>query len=407
MSKLPIKFIDLLQQALSSHRYALRLNEESVDILFNTAQVMISIAEYVTEHGILASQTEAVPLLREALERLSACFSRQETLMEEQRQQFADDTDGGVSLGVADSMTATDQDEAASTRNSEANEQSASIQQPITPTDLLDTARASLSALTLLVSLDEPTNIPTLAKLAQSLSEEKIPQCLSQVQAEDMEELQADIALERAEFIAALANADYRLGSITIDDILSRLQTFESLNLTTDVAVMCTYADALVEFATTAQTYGVSSAAVATTCWTRLTKAQDLYSRAIKVDDEEAKARKAQIYESRGDVELLRMGLASAEGLSASIRSSAPTLIKNSQTYYRGATNLFKAQGDVEAARKVEIRGTIAGVLEGRLNGQVSDKVAVLQKMGDEAAAVAVDMTREGLLPNGWDQGLA
>lgn len=366
---------------------------------------MISIAEYVTEHGISASQIETIPLLREALELLSVCFSRQELLMEEQRQQFVDDTEGGVSLG-AESSKAEESSEAASSRASEADEQSASIQQPITTTDLLDTARASMSALTLLVSLDEPSNIPTLAKLAQSLSEEKIPQSLSQLEANDLEEVKTDVALERAEFIAALANADYRLGSITINDILSRLQVFDSLNLTTDVAVMCTYADALVEFVTTAQTYGVSSVDVATICWTQLTKAQDLYNRAVKVDDDEAKERKAQIYESRGDVELLRLGLAGSEGVSALIRSSAPTLAKNSQTFYRGAMNLFKAQGDAEAARKVEIRGTIASVLEARLNGQASDKMASLQKMGDEAAAVVVDMAREGLLPDGWDEGL-
>ncbi|GAB7354396.1 hypothetical protein MBLNU459_g4894t1 [Dothideomycetes sp. NU459] len=407
--KLPMTLLEMLQQALSSHRFALRLNEENADILFNTAQVMISIAENVTENGISTSQTEIVPLLREALELLSACYSRQEMLMEEQSQQFVDDSDGGVSLGAEDFVGADGSDEQVSARGSPDAEQSASIQIPITSTDLLDTARASLSALTLLVLLDEPANIPTLAQLAQNLSEEKIPQRLSQIDAEEAKEIQSDVALERAEFIAALANADYRKGSISIDDILSRLKIFETLNLTSDVAVMCTYADALVEFVTTAQSYGVSSTDVAATCWTQLTKSQDLYNRAVKVDDEEARQRKAQIYESRGDVELLRLGLASSEaaGLSASIRSSAPTLVKNAQTYYRGASNLFKAQGAVQGARNVEIRGAIAAVLEARLAGQVSDKVAFLQKMGDEAVAVAIEMTREGLLPDGWDQDLA
>ncbi|KAH0139583.1 hypothetical protein KCU67_g15120, partial [Aureobasidium melanogenum] len=49
VAKLSIPLLGFLQQALTSHRYALQLNAESADVLFNTAQVMITIAEYVTE----------------------------------------------------------------------------------------------------------------------------------------------------------------------------------------------------------------------------------------------------------------------------------------------------------------------------------------------------------------------
>jgi hypothetical protein len=362
---------------------------------------MISIAEQATDAG---AQGDAVPLLREALEVLSACFSRQEMLREEQRVN-AEEAQDGAPVEPEASQEPSGGDMQTGTDESEAEEQSVTIQAPVTSEDLLDTARASVSALTLLVSLDEPTNIPTLAQMAYSLTDTKIPQCLEELSDEERKAVEPEVALERAEFIAALANAEYKSGSITFEDLLSRLQVLEQFDLNTNVPAMCIAADALVELASTAQLY---DSAPPTVCWTQLTRAQDLYSRAVKVDDEEARNRKAQIYESRGDVEMLRFRLASSEsaGLSSSVRSSAPMLAKNSGTYYRGASNLFRAEGDLTAAKKAEIRSLIAALLEGRLGGQVEAQVTALKQKGEEAAAVAVDMMREGLLAHDWDQGL-
>jgi hypothetical protein len=105
----------------------------------------------------------------------------------------------------------------------------------------------------------------------------------------------------------------------------------------------------------------------------------------------------------------LRFNLATtpAAGLSTAIQKSAPTLIKNAQTYYRGAMNLFRAEGDAEAAAKVEVRGLIAAMLEGKLGGNVEQQViAALGQKGDAGRAVAMDMLRESLLPEDWDQGV-
>ncbi|KAG9839531.1 hypothetical protein KCU98_g9698, partial [Aureobasidium melanogenum] len=409
VAKLPIPLLDFLQQALTSHRYALQLNAESADVLFNTAQVMITIAEYVTEAGIFSAQADSVALLREALELLSACFTRQEMLVEEQNANSIE-AEGGVPVEqeAPPAEPTASSSRAAEDAESEGEEEGeyVSVQAYITPSDLLDTARSSLTALTLLITLEDPSNVSPLAKMGIILVEDKIPQYLSQIEAEERAQEEPEVALERAEFHAALTVADLKLGTATANDSLSRLQqAFESLGITTNVAVMCTYADSLVELTTTAQNFSASSAA--TTCWSTLSKAQDLYAAAVKINDAEAKARKARVYESRGGVELLRFNLATtpAAGLSAAIQKSAPTLIKNAQTYYRGAMNLFRAEGDVEAAAKVEVRGLIAAMLEGKLSGNVDQQIiAALGQKGEAGRVVAMDMLRESLLPEDWDQ---
>jgi hypothetical protein len=413
IAKLTIPLLDFLQQALTSHRYALQLNVESADVLFNTAQVMITIAEYVTEAGIFSAQADSIALLREALELLAACFTRQEMLIEEQNANSME-AEGGVPVEQKQQAPPAEP-EASSSRaaedaDSEGEEEGeyVSVQAYITPSDLLDTARSSLTALTLLITLDDPSNVSPLAKMGISLVEDKIPQYLSQIEPDERTQEEPEAALERAQFHAALAVADLKLGTAAANDSLSRLQqAFEPLDTTTNVAVMCTYADSLVELTTTAQNFSPSSAA--TTCWSTLSKAQDLYAAAVKINDAEAKARKARVYESRGDVELLRFNLATtpAASLSAAIQKSAPTLIKNAQTYYRGAMNLFRAEGDVEAAGKAEVRGLIAAMLEGKLGGDVEQQViAALGQKGDAGRAVAMDMLRESLLPEDWDQGV-
>lgn len=412
--KLPGPLIELLKQALESHRYALRLNEENADVLFNTAQVMISIAEYLADAG--AGQ-EGIPLLREALEILSACLLRQEMLREEERANFAEQQDdqGGVSLGVENQQPENPQEKPSSGMvdddeedgEEDGEEQYANIQAPITAEDLLDTARASINALTILVSLDEPANVPTLAQMAYSLTDTKIPQYLKELEPEQKVDVEPEVALERAEFISTLANAEYKTGSITIEDIISRLAVFESFDLTANVPAICIYADALVELASTSLSFGIPNTASA--CWTQLSKAQDLYSQAIKINNDEFKDRKPRIYESKGDVEMLRLRLATspdtANTLSTSIQSSAPTLGKNAGTYYRGAATLFRSVDSV-ASEKAGLRGLIAAVLEGKLNGHAEDAIKSLQSRADDGVAVTVEMMREGLLAPDWGQGL-
>lgn len=357
---------------------------------------MTSLAETIGETARFPSD-EGVSLLREALELLNVCFTRQEMTLEEQNQSFPDDGNDGVSLNQPEGKNP----KQGPSSDSDAEEQTVTVQEATTPADLLDTARASLSALTLLVPLEEPTSLATLASMAQTLVDSKIPQYLSQLPADEQKKVGTEIALERASFIAALAAAEYTAHTISCADYLSRLQVFNTLELITAVGNICTFADSLVELVTTIQANANSKEDIVSVSWTQLSKAQDLYGRAAKLDDAETRERKAVIYESRGDVEMLRFRLATSNlsGLAESAKASAPLLIKNAQTYYRGSTTLYNNAGDEFAANKARIRGLVAAVLQTAFARQsVEDKVVILKQQGALGREVVGDMLAEGLL---------
>lgn len=413
VARLPVTLQELLRQALASHRYALRLNEENPDALFNTAQVIVSLAETISESSSSRTQwrDEAVALLQEALELLNACFSRQEMLLEEQTTSFSNDTDGGVPLEQEtiphDTMASED----------EVMEESATIQSPTTISDLLDTARASLTALTTLIPLSDGSSVDILAQMADAILRIKIPHYLAQMSGEERAALTSELTLENATLVAALACAKLNGGAMDEDDFLQRVAVFETLDLQTNVGAILSYADVLHEFASIkiSQSSSASSsntASLAQTLWTQLTKAQELYGRAVKLDVPESRERKAAILESRGDVEMYRFRLATSlnladktPGISPAIKASAPVLVKNAQTYYRGSTTLHRAAGDDVAAAKVHVREIVAGMI--RLERadlpddeamQVRHEMYIVLENKDNSRDVLSDMFAEGLL---------
>ncbi|KKY23078.1 putative tetratricopeptide-like helical [Diplodia seriata] len=62
--------VDLLRQALESHRFAISLNPDNLDILFNTANVLSDLADRV-------NKGDAVPLLQESVQCIRRCLERQ------------------------------------------------------------------------------------------------------------------------------------------------------------------------------------------------------------------------------------------------------------------------------------------------------------------------------------------
>ena len=347
-----LPLIDLLNYTLDSHRYALRLNEENSDVLFNTSQVLTSLAEQLSETG---QSPQAIPLLQESLELLSACLSRQEMLLEQQKLDFEDIDEGGVQL---------DPDERpASTSSSSISEQTALVENPITANDLLDTVHASLSSLTTLVPLVEQTALQTYGDMAQTLTEERAPTYISLLPSDVQDSTKFAVALDRAIFIAAFADAQYSFMVIEFETYLNRLDAFNIPGKEQSAHALCAEAEARTELASSAiDGFQGSPDLPAQACWKQLTTAQDLYNLATKLETDEAKERKANVYESKGNVELLRHRLASAHAspLSESIKRSAKTLIQNAQTYYKGAAQLARADGDSELEVKAKQRWLVA-----------------------------------------------
>lgn len=352
----------LLRQCLQSHRVALKLDEENVDVRFNASQVMASLAECLVEED---GEEEAVGLLHEALEMLSSCLARQEMMVEQQNAGFGEqEEDGGVSLNEGGSTTGSDSPR----------EQSATIVNPVTPSDLLDTVHASLSALTTLAPIVDPSGLQTLGDMAHQLTESKAPSYLSLLENDAQDSARFTLGLVRATFIAAFADAQYSNRLIELQTYMARLDTFATLPGKDQSAhALFVEAQARSELVLSAldQTQAQPAMFPASECWKQLSTAQTSLTTASKLTDEDAKERKAKVYESKADIELLRWHLASSPGygLSEAVQKSAPTLLANARTFYKGAADHGRVLGEEEVVEKATGRYVLVNAMV-RLAGE-------------------------------------
>ena len=388
-----LPLIDMLSKTLEAHRYALKLNEENPDVLFNTSQVLTSLAERLSEAG---QPHHAIPLLQESLELLSSCLSRQEMLLEQQQQDFEDMDEGGVQLDA--------DEQPASTSTSDVDEQTATVETPISASDLLDTVHASLSALTTLVPMAEQTALQTYGDMAQALAEERATSYISLLPRDLQDEAKFKVALDRAIFIAAFADSQYSFMAIELDTYLQQFSAFDIPAKEHSTHALTSEAEARTEFSLSAvENFQGSATFPAQVVWKELAKAQDLYTAATKLDTEDAKERKAHIYELKGNVELLRHRLASTAGtpLSENIQRSAKTLVQNAQTYYKGAAQLARADADSELEVKAKQRWLIATDIAAAMYG-VEAKEAPFDGNSENARGDIVqaigDVIDEGLI---------
>ncbi|OCL05577.1 hypothetical protein AOQ84DRAFT_441400, partial [Glonium stellatum] len=168
---------DLLQETLQSHRFALTLDQENTDILFNTAQVLTSLAEALTENAksdehAEESKAAARALLEEAFQKFADCLARQEAEYAEMQQQIeagsaAQETQAKPGTNDAAPPASPASPEAMETSSTASSpEEWATVIEPITPSTLLDTVTAQLNSLATLVALSAPTDAASLTQLS-------------------------------------------------------------------------------------------------------------------------------------------------------------------------------------------------------------------------------------------------
>ncbi|KAK3075986.1 hypothetical protein LTR53_000163 [Teratosphaeriaceae sp. CCFEE 6253] len=384
-----LPLIDWLKQTLESHRYALRLNEQNPEALFNTSQVLTSLAEQLSEAG---DASTAVPLLQEALELLSACCSRQEMLLEQQQADFGDADEGEISLDSEEPLSPA--------TGLEEGEQMATIESPVTASDLLDTMHASLSALTTLVAIVEHHALDTLGDMAQSLTESRAPVYVGMLPEDAMTAARFALALDRANFVAAFADAQFTAGMIEIETYLTRLDgVFSIPNKDEDTVALSSEAEARTELVLSAITrHGNAMELAADMCWKQLKLAQECYTKMSKLEPS------AQLYLARGDVEMLRHRIAIQPDakLADSVRKSAPTLAQNAQTYYKGSIRLATDEDEnvrSKALRRLDVSGCVRALVHG-----VGTTEPPNQEMLHQALAECVE---EGLMDVSLAEGIA
>jgi hypothetical protein len=101
-----------------------------------------------------------------------------------------------------------------------------------------------------------------------------------------------------------------------------------------------------------------------------------------------------KIHIGRGDVEMHRWRLGRAPWNHAMAKQNGAMLLRNAQTYYRGAAALARRDGAAEEDRDGSCKEAIAAALEGQNTKLEQLKTALLQQV----VAVAQDMVEDGMV---------
>ncbi|KAL1962931.1 hypothetical protein VTN77DRAFT_9027 [Rasamsonia byssochlamydoides] len=399
-TQLPAPLVKILHIALQSHREALALQQDNADILFNTAQVLTSLAEALTEAKRPTEEQiqEALRYLREALELFQRCLALQELRYTESQEQIRMmeagefDAAGDEDAGVAVSQEPPEPSEPAESREEE---QWAAVVEPVTKNTLVDTALAQLETLATLCSLltfDPGSGLAWVEEYSYDLLRTKIA---AYVEGTDRHH---EVARARAQFMAALTEILYRSGRIDVETYQRELSGAfpPDLDLSKDPGGLCSKADALTSFnSAIADNPRALSAEESSRSlvlrWQALTSALDAFTAASKLATAE---NVPKIHLARGDVEMLRWRLGRPPWNYAMSQQNASTLLKNAQTYYRGAAALARRDGAVEEERDGSCKEALAAALAGD-----KTKLEPLRSAASkDLLTVAEDMVEDGLV---------
>ncbi|KAK2738496.1 hypothetical protein FQN57_007011 [Myotisia sp. PD_48] len=403
LSQLPAPPIEILRIALDSHREALNKDQDNADILFNTAQVLTSLSEALTEGKRSAElrAEEALKYLQEALELFQRCLVLQELRFTEYQEemQVMQQQVGNIEQQQGSSMMDIDiqqQPQQIQSQTPTESEEWAVVLEPVTKNTLIDTAIAQLDTLTTLCGLltyDPGSSLAWVEEYSSDLLREKIA---AYVEGTDRVR---EVAIAKAKFLSGLLEVTYRNGSIDFNTYKNELDSAfntaaEMIN--DDPAGLCSHAEALVNFnsAITDVFNPQNSADLARSLdvrWQALTLALSRLSAASKLAGTE---NIPKIHIARGDAEMhrWRLGIGPIEYKPA--KENAPTLLKNAETYYRGAAGVAKRDGWAEEEREGSAKEAFAIGLRGDMS--VLEMIAVTSK--EYLMRVADEMVDDGLV---------
>ena len=239
----------------------------------------------------------------------------------------------------------------------EEQEQWASILAPITSETLLETCLAEAHALSTLLPLlpaDQAAS-ETLTTHSNTLLENAHNLFSAQTNSTSLDASDGiRLAQTRLKLLASLADHMYRSQRIDAATYLSTLtETYASSqpSLASHGSAQAEYADVLTTFnasVASSSTPGLL-AATASLRWTALTTALSTLATANASPGPEAS--RSAINGQRGDIELLRSRLGEPEmGYEAAVKNREQ-LLRNAETYYKGAARIADAEGDEEGSK--------------------------------------------------------
>lgn len=291
--------------------------------------------------------------------------------------EIADNEDGGVSISDSDSVPPQD-------------ERWASIVEPVTLDTLLDTLLAQLETLTTLcglITVDSGKGLAWIEEYSTTLLNQKMPAYL---QGSDRE---TETALIRANFICALADANFRSQRMDIGTYERAIEeAFSNIDLSKDPLGLSQKAEALI-------TYNIAlrfnpklstSVEVSASRWKVLTAALEGLTAASKLPSAD---NLAKIHLSRGDVEVLRFQLGQPPSQYDIAAKNGAVLVKNAEKFYRGAGNIARSSGDAKEMAEAIVKEALAAGMSGN-----TQRIAEVLKEEREAKEVVEDAIDDGLV---------
>ncbi|EGD90740.1 hypothetical protein H112_02206 [Trichophyton rubrum D6] len=407
VTQLPGPIIDILRIALDSHREALQKDQDNADILFNTAQVLTSVAEALTEgkHADEEQTEEALKCLTEALELFQRCLVLQELRFTEFEQQLQMVQNSGPDHQTQHNkqdeqqqqqQQQTQGDVGDSRTGSTEAEEWAAVVEPVTKNTLIDTAIAQLEALATLCGLlssDHGSTLVWVEEYSSDLLREKIA---AYVEGTDRAN---EVAMVRAKFLSILLEINYRSGRIDLDTYKQELDAAWSNNVDVshDPAGLSNQAEALIGFSSAiADAYPTID--VERFPWSLDLRWQALgvaLSRLAAASKLAGPDNLAKIHIARGDAEMHRWRLGQVPFCYAPAVDNAATLLKNAETYYRGGAATARRDGWPEAERE----GTVKEALAKGLAGDSSQMRSLAIDSKGYMMRVANDMAEDGHIP--------
>lgn len=366
------------------------LNKGNADIIYNTAQVLVSLEQKLGDEGENeASKPKRRQVLEEAVQLFIQCLSIQE-------HEFASslEEDGGVSL--EEPALGQDHDEAMEIEtpakdDQNESEQWATIVEPVTAFALLETATAHMEALADLVLISGPYGLGQFdiqLQLFESFVQSKVVKFLEVIEQSPeppatasshhglslslmsssssahpesqtpRQTAMSDATIAVASAYCVLAEAKYRSNSSSTSDYATDIllcfkeETFNSRNIPycrIDPAISLAQVAEIVDAAATIREVAGRGASAdepspSTSRWKLLSRAQDLLAAVASTAPQ-----KAKLYLTRGDVELQRFWLSLEVQ-----QNAAQTLLRNAGVYYRGAAAHARQAQSVSANMDTE-----------------------------------------------------
>ena len=368
----------------------------------NTAQVLRSLAEVLFD-GRRSSESvrhDALQLLQEALELFQRCLIVQE-LQFTQSQELMEMADETAPVAAGSNR---DDDQVLSVYSSEEieDERWASVVEPVTKDTLVDTAVTQLETLTtacgMLIS-DSGSGLAWVEEYSKNLLQGRIAAYVTGT------DRLHEVELARANFICALADTSYRAGRADLQTYERELKSAfgPHLNISQDFRGLCDHTDALIAFSSavfgsvsiTAKVDQADMLSLGTLMWQQLTTAAKALTSASKLPTAQ---NLAKVYIARGDVELLRLRLGESSFGYATAKRSAATLLKNSETYYRGAVGLANIEGSMDEELEATVKLAVASTMIGDESKQVASKGGGKA----EILAVVEEMVGDGIVGSEW-----